>query len=252
MDYQSHQTEDNTIKINFASKSVHANMVLGADGINSKVRNQVVTNSTLRNSGQICWRGISNFELPSKLKNKGRECWGRNIRFGFSEIGPNEVYWFAVALQNQHPEVSDKEELATIFKNFDPIVSNIIRNTSNWNIANLKDLKRLPKWHHDRVCLIGDAAHATTPNMGQGACQGIEDAYYISNILHNTSSIDETFKTFESERRKKTDYIVNTSWTFGKMAHSTLGQSLLKLMMKIIPESVMNKQMNKVYEIKSF
>ena len=85
--------------------------------------------------------------------------------------------------------------------------------------------------------------------MGQGACQGIEDAYYISNMLANTSSYVEAFSHFEKFRRKKVDYIVNTSWRFGQMAHSPIGQAFLRLVMKSTPSSVITQQMQKVYAI---
>ncbi|MEQ9299027.1 MAG: hypothetical protein RIF33_10705 [Cyclobacteriaceae bacterium] len=86
--------------------------------------------------------------------------------------------------------------------------------------------------------------------MGQGACQGIEDAYYISKYLSQSlPNAEEAFQEFQQQRRKKVDYIVNTSWQFGKMAHSTMGQPLMKLMLKMTPESVLNSQMNKSYAI---
>jgi hypothetical protein len=64
--------------------------------------------------------------------------------------------------------------------------------------------------------------------------------------LQNT---EEAFQQFESKRRKKVDYVVNNSWQFGKMAHSTIGQPLMKLMLKLTPESVISSQMNKLYAI---
>lgn len=78
------------------------------------------------------------------------------------------------------------------------------------------------------TCLLGDAAHATTPNMGQGACQGTEDAYYLGNLLSQCQLDKKAFSIFENKRRKKTDYIVNTSWKFGRAAHSKLGRTIMK------------------------
>ena len=86
--------------------------------------------------------------------------------------------------------------------------------------------------------------------MGQGACQGIEDAYYFSNIFKQNPDYSNAFIQFEKERRKKVDYVVNTSWQFGKMAHNSIGQSFLKLAIKLTPEKTMIKQMNQLYSIK--
>jgi 2-polyprenyl-6-methoxyphenol hydroxylase-like FAD-dependent oxidoreductase len=86
--------------------------------------------------------------------------------------------------------------------------------------------------------------------MGQGAGQGIEDAFYLANILAKNNQIGPSLALFESSRREKVDYVVNNSWRFGKMAHSGFGQMIMKAMMKLIPEKVMKQQMNKLYSIK--
>jgi 2-polyprenyl-6-methoxyphenol hydroxylase-like FAD-dependent oxidoreductase len=253
--YTAHSINDKAITIQFQNGEDQVDLLLGADGINSSVRKKMFQGTTLRNSGLVCWRGVSKMELPTHLRNLGQEAWGKNVRFGFSRISDEEVYWFAVAKEehmSKASEIDKKEYLSKLFHNFDPIVTKLIKNTATTAIHQslLNDLKRLPSWHNDLVCLIGDAAHATTPNMGQGACQGIEDAYYISNLLSKSKqSPGDTFQQFEDQRRKKVDYIVNTSWQFGKMAHSSFGQIFMKMMLKMTPESVLNSQMNKLYRI---
>ncbi|MDC6367516.1 MULTISPECIES: FAD-dependent monooxygenase [Flavobacteriaceae] len=253
MNYQTHTTTDDHISIEFESKTISADIILGADGIKSKVRTSMGLPSIFRRTNQICCRGIARIQLPDPLKKEGKEVWGRKRRFGFSEISENTVYFFTVLNREICPKELNIETLSSQFKDFNPIVSQIINATENLHTAELTDLKRLPKWSNSNTCLLGDAAHATTPNMGQGACQGIEDAYYISQLIKNSpASISDTFKVFEKKRRKKVDYVVNNSWNFGKMAHSSIGQSLLKGIMKITPEKVMNKQMNELYEIEEF
>ena len=113
-------------------------------------------------------------------------------------------------------------------------------------------LKRLEKWHDHNICLLGDAAHATTPNMGQGAGQGIEDAYVLAQLFSQYKTTDKLFDKFEKLRREKVDYVVNNSWRFGKMAHNSAGRVILKTMMKLTPESVINRQLQKLYEIETY
>lgn len=253
--YIKHSFSGNRVELEFENGRAQVDILLGADGIKSLVRTALFPDSSTRSSSQICWRGISKMKLPDSLQNLGQEAWGKQRRFGFSQIHADEVYWFAVANQDQFSEVNEigkKEYLSQLFKGFSPVVTGLLANTESSLIhqAIVHDLKRLKVWHDDKVCLIGDAAHATTPNMGQGACQGIEDAYYISrNLSKSADNIEYAFQQFEQERRKKVDYIVNTSWQFGKMAHSNIGQPLMKLMLKLTPESVMNSQMNKLYDI---
>ncbi len=253
--YVGHTSHSTGVEVAFEDGKEEVDLLLGADGINSEVRRSVVANSTLRNSDQICWRGISNMNLPKSLANLGREAWGNRIRFGFSQISSHEVYWFAVATKDHFQNaqlMSKKEYLLEQFKDFAPIVSQIIQHTDGGQIheAYIHDLKKLPTWYKERVCLLGDAAHATSPNMGQGACQGIEDAYYISKCLSQTLDYPEAaFASFQTKRRKKVDYIVNTSWQFGKMAHSNVGQQFMKIIFKLTPEKVLFDQMDKLYSI---
>ena len=113
------------------------------------------------------------------------------------------------------------------------------------------DLKPIKKWQNQNVCLIGDAAHATTPNLGQGACQAIEDAYILGKLLDNGMAIENTFEVYEKLRRKKAHNIVNTSWTVGKMAHieNRIAIWLRNFAMKNMPKSANKKQMDMIFKL---
>jgi len=253
--YISHETSDKGVTVKFEDGIKEVDLLLGADGINSQVRTSIAPNSLLRNSGQVCWRGISNIDLQDDIRQSGKEAWGKQIRFGFSQISTQKVYWFAVAKQSQlnKSETRDKKEVITnLFKDFSPIVTQLIANTNSQEIhqSTLQDLKKINTWHGEKVCLLGDAAHATTPNLGQGACQGIEDAYYISKCLFQSKErVVDAFTQFEKQRIEKVDYIVNTSWRFGRMAHGVCGQAIMKLILKLTPERAMQKQMNRLYHV---
>lgn len=256
-EFKSFIQSSNKVKLEFEHTSVSADFVLAADGINSKFRKQLFSQSALRHSGQTCWRGITKIRLPKELQNLGREAWGNNVRFGFSQVTHELVYWFAVA--NAKPFQKDdksklKDHLIQVFRSFHPIVNQIINETDVEKIirGDLMDLRRLEKWHNQNICLIGDAAHATTPNMGQGAGQGIEDAYTIANLFSQGHPSENLFENFEILRREKVDYVVNNSWRLGKMAHSRFGSVIMKSIMKITPQSVMNKQLEKLYCLPEF
>lgn len=253
-DFNSYAYKGNEIKVTIGDKEVLTDLLIGADGIHSKVRNKTFQNTSLRFSGQTCWRGVSDINLPADYQNSGIESWGDKLRFGFSQIAENKVYWFAVinAKQNEGDDTGTiKSKLEQLYKGFHPLVSEIISYTQTEGIirSDLSDLKRLNTWHKKNIVLIGDAAHATTPNMGQGAGQGIEDAYYLANILSKNNNILHTLDLFESSRRDKVDYVVNNSWRFGKIAHNAFGQLIMKTLMKLTPEKVMKQQMNKLYSI---
>ncbi len=254
--YASHTAFSDRVEVSFADGSQEVcDVLLGADGLRSKVRQAIFPQAQLRFSGQTCWRGVADISLPIGLQNSCKEAWGREIRLGFSPISNNQVYWFAV--QNAQVDGKDlsesavKSALSWTYAGFAQPIPDILANTPANKIirTDLYDLKRLDTWHQGRVCLIGDAAHATTPNMGQGGAQGVEDAYYISQLLASAASYKEAFELFEAKRRKKVDNIVNNSWLLGSMAHNRFWQPVATLAMRLTPENLLLKQMQEIYHI---
>ncbi len=234
---------------------VKADLLLGADGIHSGVRKQLFPASPLRYSGQTCWRGVARMTMPEVYRQSAREAWGKRLRFGFSVIGEEEVYWFAVA--NAPAGENDgggdlRNSLQQKYADFHPLVGEMIASTPEKSIfrSDISDLQPLKTWHQDRILLLGDAAHATTPNMGQGGAQGIEDGFAISRFLEEYR-LDylQAFDMFEKSRRSKVDYIVATSRMIGAVAHHPLKQFLMRNAMKWTPDSTLARQMERVYQV---
>ncbi len=230
------------------TKATH---IIGADGINSEVRKQLFPESKIRYSGQTCWRGITSHNIDSEFNHRGIEMWGDKIRFGLSKVSANQTYWFAVAKSEafQKDDMENlKKELLKKYKNYHSVVTSLIENTSIDNIIrnDIIDLKPLKKWYSNNVCLIGDAGHATTPNMGQGGAQAIEDAYFLANSIANG---DNPFKKFQDKRFKKVNSIVQQSWYTGKIAHMGIGSGVRNFIFKSMPKSLIDKKMNEVYQL---
>ena len=254
-DFQSFEKlNDNSIKVKFDDKSEFlTDFLIGADGINSKVRKQLFPNSKTRFSEQTCWRGVANINLDKEFENRGMELWGNQIRFGISKIAKNKVYWFAVAIDkpNQKDDKSlIKQKLIKMFNNFHPLVKELISATSVINILrnDINDLEPLENWHKGNVCLIGDAGHATTPNMGQGGAQAIEDAYYLSNLIKSNLN-ENIFELFQQKRQSKVNTIVKQSWTTGKMAHWRYGKNFRNFLLKNMPKKILENKMMEMYQI---
>ena len=233
------------------SSTIESKVVIGADGIKSVVRNQLFEKSSLRNANQLCWRGICEIDLPQKYHNVLNEAWGKGKRFGFVKISDKKVYWYALA--NSKKIKADGLNLAQYFSDFHSDILNIITATTKGQIiaSDIVDLKPIKKWQVENVCLIGDSAHATTPNLGQGACQAIEDAYVLGKLLNNGIAIEKTFEAYENLRQKKAHAIVKTSWTIGKIAHieNSIGISLRNFVMRNMPKSVNKKQMEMIFNL---
>jgi len=229
-------------------------ILLGADGLNSTVRNCLFSENTIRNAYQICWRGVTDFALPEKYQNEVYEAWGKGDRFGFVQIAPNKVYWFAVKSFKQNHDVFPIDTLDTHFERYAPMVRNIIKETPVKTIHTsvISDLKPIKTWYKENVCLIGDAAHATTPNMGQGACQAIEDAYILSECLQKFE-VSQAFAKYQKLRMLKAHQVVNISWTLGKVAHwkNPLAIQFRNRLMGMIPESINRKQSEKIFQLET-
>lgn len=223
-------------------------IVFGADGIHSKVRNQIFKTGKIRNAGQKCWRGLTDFILPEKYNHHALEIWGKGKRFGFVKISDRKVYWYALVNENKFTENLD---LTEVFKDFDSLVLEILESTKKENIIlnDILDLTPIPKWYAENLCMIGDAAHATTPNMGQGACQSIEDAYVIGKLLEKTKNFNSVFEEFQKIRRKKVDYIVKNSWTIGKISQWEKRNQLRNFLMRSVPESMNQKMIEKILKL---
>lgn len=249
--------ESGKVEVCFEDNStIETDFLIGADGINSKVRKQLFPKSETRYSGQTCWRGIADIQLDKEFEHRGFELWGNQIRFGISRISKDNVYWFAVALasQNSNDEIGKvKVNLLEMFSDFHPLITKLITATSVNKILknDINDLKPLDKWYKNNVCLIGDAGHATTPNMGQGGAQAIEDAYYLSNLI-KAENDKNIFELFYQRRRKKVKSIVQQSWSTGKLAHWKYGKNTRNFLLQKVPKKFIERKMIELYEIEKF
>jgi 2-polyprenyl-6-methoxyphenol hydroxylase-like FAD-dependent oxidoreductase len=98
---------------------------------------------------------------------------------------------------------------------------------------------------------MGDAAHATTPNMGQGACMAVEDAVILSNCMANHDDFAVSFREFESKRLMRTRKITTGSWRIGRVAQwrNPLLVKLRNAVVRATPPRVTEKQMHFLYDI---
>jgi len=230
------------------NSEIESEIVFGADGVKSLIRNQILKSGEIRNAKQKCWRGILTTEIPEKYSHNAFEIWGKGKRFGFVKLSENTLYWYALVNEKFY---SDDINLLETFTEFHPDILDMIFKTSKENIIlnDIIDIKPMNNWSVQNLCLIGDAAHATTPNMGQGGCQAVEDAYVIGKLLETEKDWNQVFHQFEKIRKQKVHHIVNTSWTLGKLAQWENFTGIRNFIFRNIPESVNQKQMEKIMKL---
>jgi 2-polyprenyl-6-methoxyphenol hydroxylase-like FAD-dependent oxidoreductase len=223
--------------------------LIACDGIHSVARKKLIPQSETRYSGYTCWRAVID-DVPSDLKlNETSETWGKGSRFGIVPLANRKLYWFAcINAQKNDPLLRNYKvpDLLTYFSNFHTPIADILKRTKNEQLiwGDIIDLKPITKFAFGKIVLAGDAAHATTPNMGQGACMAIEDAAVLSNCIEEYSTVDEAFEKFEAKRIARTTKIVNDSWTIGKVAQLENGilTSLRNTLIKLTPPGVSERQ----------
>ncbi len=246
------------VKASFADgRDLIGDFLIGADGLNSVVCGQLFGKSQPRYSGYTAWRAVTEFE-PHWLRQGAFESWGKGARFGIVPMSHNRAYWFATqnapAGENDAP-VGRKGELLNLFQGWHEPIEKLIESTDEAAILrnDIVDREPLPGWTQGRVTLLGDAAHPMTPNLGQGACQAIEDAVVLADCIAATDDVKAALRNYEAKRRKRANQIVRQSWRVGQMIQmeNEWFCKLRNALMKLTPASVQRRGLSWIinYEI---
>jgi 2-polyprenyl-6-methoxyphenol hydroxylase-like FAD-dependent oxidoreductase len=196
--------------------------LIGADGIHSAVRAQLLGKATPRYAGYTAWRGVApgrSSDLPAGVTY----FWlGRGAQAGALSCGAGRVYWFVTrnAPANQLvPADSNRDHLLAVLGRWPAPLPGLIEATNESAIVQNDIIDRPPAWTwgQGRVTLLGDAIHPTTPNLGQGACQALEDAVVLADALRRTDSVEAGLRHYEQRRRQRTAFVTKQSWSMGKV-----------------------------------
>ncbi|WP_205503129.1 FAD-dependent monooxygenase [Rufibacter psychrotolerans] len=228
--------------------------LLVADGIHSAIRKQLVPASVPRYAGYTCWRAI--IDNPGLDSLYASETWGKAGRVGWTPLKDNKIYWFACinSVQNNPAMRAMRvEDLQRHFARYHHPIPELFKHTRPEQLLwhDLYDIAPLEHFAFPNLLLLGDAGHATTPNMGQGACQAVEDAVVFADELRKDLDFNLAAQRFERRRKPRTHWITRQSRLLGGVAQSQNSWyiGVRNFALRHLPTWVNDKQLEKVYRV---
>jgi FAD-dependent urate hydroxylase len=201
-------------------------LIIAADGIRSQFRKHILAEPVEpKYAGYINWNGL----VPADEKLAPKHTWsiyvGEHKRASLMPVGDSRCYFFLdVPLSpDNYAEPADYQaELRTHFQGWDAPVQQLIDRLNPNETARIAihDMGPIDRYVRGRVALLGDAAHGTCPDLGQGGCQALEDAWVLSNYLIATNiSVPDALKRYEAERKERANAVVTRARQRAEQIH---------------------------------
>ncbi|MCC2545617.1 FAD-dependent monooxygenase [Hymenobacter sp. BT175] len=212
------------VRLHFADgSSSQADALIAADGLHSAVRRQLLPDVPLRYAGYTCWRALASSVPVGFDFARATETWGPAGRVGLVPLAGGQVYWYAclnAGPRNAELSALTPKQLAGRFGHYHQPVAELLAATPVAQVLHhdILDFAPIRRFAYDWVALLGDAAHATTPNLGQGACQAIEDAVVLAHSMARYPEMEAGLRAYEQRRVARTTAVVNQSWRLGQVA----------------------------------
>jgi 2-polyprenyl-6-methoxyphenol hydroxylase-like FAD-dependent oxidoreductase len=216
-------TDGGSLQVREQDGAVHpADVVVGADGIRSTLRTRISGAVAPRYAGYVQWQGV----LPRSATTAwtsppGTELvvFGRRARAVVHEIGDDQLFWAAILYGRAELRTAAgaRDRLLRQFARFpEPFVELIAATPeSAMNAHAIHDLPPQRHWVDDAIALVGDAAHAMTTNLSQGACLALEDALVLAECLGSAFSatdIPSALSSYEARRQQRAQPVARRSW----------------------------------------
>ena len=189
---------------------IEADLVIGADGIHSALREIIAGPTPLHESGYLGCSALCEIPETALPKNTHIDIWGRGGKAGISEVSPGLARWYLTWKAKKDAERQTKTQLLAAYADWGDLITQAIEATVEADIVHhtYADISAIPTWHRGRVALLGDAAHATTPFAAMGANMAIEDASVLVEALTENHRVSDALSIFEDSRKKRTEDVV--------------------------------------------
>ncbi|ONI87321.1 hypothetical protein ALI22I_23135 [Saccharothrix sp. ALI-22-I] len=227
-----------------------ADLVVAADGIGSRIRRALFP--ALPEpvyAGTTAWRGVTKAEFPRDLEIS--QTLGPGTEFGVLPLGDGRVCWFAATVAPAGGRSGDElGEVRRLVGDWHDPITAVLDATPPGTVLR-HDIHELatppPTYVRGRVALLGDAAHAMTPYLGQGACMAIEDAVVLAAACAHTD-VPGALAEYDRRRRARTQSIAKASRMLGRVGHKVrnpVAVAMRDAAMRAVPASVAVRGMTK-------
>jgi salicylate hydroxylase len=213
--------------LKFADGSEHrSDVVVGADGIHSVVRESLFGPQAPRFTGVVCWRGLVPANaIPAGTVSKDMTAWfGPHSTIVTYYVRGGELVNFAAFFEQDWRQESwriegDKQEVLDTYRAWHPHINELVNKADRLYKWAVFDRDPLPQWTRGRITLLGDSAHPMLPYLAQGACMAVEDGYELAAALARHDSAEQALAAYESERRPRTARVQLASRARARVNH---------------------------------
>jgi 2-polyprenyl-6-methoxyphenol hydroxylase-like FAD-dependent oxidoreductase len=222
---------------------LRAELVVGADGVHSWVRAQRWPDAPAPvYSGSTSWRAVST--QPSAAVTEMSLSWGQGTEFGVMPLVDGRTYWYGAANAGEGQRNPDElGELRRQFGTWHEPIPAVLAHTQPQAVLR-HDIYWLPKldsYRRGSVVLLGDAAHAMTPNLGQGGGQALEDAITLAAAVSSTRDVATALTDYDHERRARTQAMslaATRQLRFGQKLHNPIAVAIRNTAVALTPDRV--------------
>ena len=219
------QTDATATALFADGRQATGDVVVAADGTHSVIRNYVMGQTIERRyAGYVNWNGLVSVSPDLAPSHSWVIYVGDGQRASMMPVGGDRFYFFLdVPLPiDAQPQGDIRAELTEHFQGWAPPVQTLIErlDPEKTNRIPIHDVEPLPQLVRGRVALLGDAAHSTSPDLGQGGCQAIEDAWVLTtNLVTTNISVEDALQRYEAERNDRTAEIILKARKRADMIH---------------------------------
>lgn len=230
-------------------RRIHAEVLIGADGIRSVVRAKLCGESQPTDYGYVCWLATVPFSHPRLVRGYCGHYWGSGQRFGLIDIGGGMAYWWGtknMPVVRARDWRGGKAEILAAFDGWAPEIVAVIERTPAHAIVSVaaQDRPFLDRWGRGPVSLLGDAAHPMLTSMSQGASCAIEDGYVLADTLATTPDPVAALRRYEDRRHDRACMLVRSSRRLSRLeqAENPVVRTVRNLGLRCAPTRIVTRQ----------